>query len=55
MLPNHKDLSKLNSNETQMDFDASSFYPSAILDEKSVYPKTENRFAFKPDMNDDYV
>ena len=39
MLPIHKELSKLHSNETQMDFDATSLYPSAMWDEKSVYPK----------------
>ena len=38
-----------------MAFDATSLYPSAMYDEKSVYPKIENGFAFKPDMNDVYV
>ena len=38
-----------------MDYDASSLYPSAMWDEKSVYPKIETGFAFKPDMNDVYV
>ena len=51
----HKELSKLNSNKTQMDFDATSLYPSAMWDEISVYPKIETGFAFKPDMNDVYV
>ena len=55
MLPIHKELSKLDSNKTQMDFDATSLYPSAMWDEKSVYPKIENGFAFKPHMNDVYV
>ena len=55
MLSNHKELSKLNSNKTQMDFDATSLYPSAMWDEKSVYPKIETGFVFKPDMNDVYV
>ena len=55
MLPIHKELSKLDSNKTQMDFDATSLYPSAIWDEKSVYPKIETGFAFKPHMNDIYV
>ena len=31
------------------------FYPSAMWDEKSVYPKIETGFAFKPHMNDVYV
>ena len=55
MLPIHKELSKLDSNKTQMDYDATSLYPSAMWDEKSVYPKIETGFAFKPDMNDVYV
>ena len=55
MLPIHKELCKLDSNKTQMDFDATSLYPSAMWDEKSVYPKIETGFAFKPHMNDVYV
>ena len=55
MLSIHKELSNLNSNKTQMDFDATSLYPSAMWDEKSVYPKLETGFVFKPDMNDVYV
>ena len=55
MLPIHKELSKLDSNKTQMDFDATSLYPSAMWDENSVYPKIEIGFAFKPHMNDVYV
>ena len=38
-----------------MDFDATSLYPSAVSDEKSVSPKTEPAFAFKLDMNYVYV
>ena len=41
MLPNHKQLSKLDSNNTQMEFDPTSLYLSAMWDEKSVYPKKE--------------
>ena len=55
MLPIHKELSKLDSNKAQMDFDATSFYPNAMWDEMSVYPKIETGFAFQPDMNDVYV
>ena len=54
-LPNHKVLSKLDLRKTQMDFDATSLYPSAMWDEKSVYPKIETGFAFKPHMNNIYV
>ena len=32
MLPIHKELSKINSDKTQMDFDATSLYPSAMWD-----------------------
>ena len=38
-----------------MDFDASSLYPSAMWDEKTIYPKIETGFAFKPHMNKTYV
>ena len=38
-----------------MDFDATSLYPSAMWDEKSVNPKIETGFAFKPNINDVYV
>ena len=38
-----------------MDFDATCLYPSAMYNEKSVYPKIESGFAFKPLMNDVYV
>ena len=51
----HKELSKLDLKKTQMDFDATSLYPSAMWDEKSVYPKIETGFVFKPQMNDVYV
>ena len=54
-LPIHKKLSKLDSNKTQMDFDATSLYPSAMWDYNSIYPKIETGFAFKPHMNDIYV
>ena len=50
MLPIHKELSKLDSNKTQMGYDANGLYPSAMWDENSVYPKIETGFAFKPNM-----
>ena len=34
-----------------IDFDATSRYPSALYDEKSVNPKIESGFVFKPHMN----
>ena len=51
----HKKLQKLNLNDVMMDFDATSLYPSAMWDEKSVYPKIGSGFAFKPHMNNVYV
>ena len=51
----HKKLQKLNLNDVMMDFDATSLYPSAMLDENSVCPKIESGFAFKPNMNNVYV
>ena len=42
MLQIHKEFSNLDSNKIQMDFDATSLYPSAMLDESSVYPKNRN-------------
>ena len=55
MLSIQKELSKLNSNKTQMDFDTTSLNPSAMWDENSVYPKIETGLAFNPHMNDVYV
>ena len=55
MLPIHKELSKLDSNKTQLDFDVTSLYPSAMYQNNSVFPKIETGFAFKPHMNDVYV
>ena len=55
MLPIHEELSKLDSNKTQMDFDATYLYPSAMWDQNSVYPKIETGFASKPHMYDIYV
>ena len=55
IIPIHKELSNLDLNYTQMDYDATSLYPSAMWDDKSVYPKIETGFAFEPDLNDVYV
>ena len=38
-----------------MNFDATSLYPSAMWDEKSVYPKIETGFVFKPHMDKIYL
>ena len=37
------------------DFDAVSLYPSAMWDEKSIYPRIETDYAFTGDMNDELV
>ena len=55
MLSIHKELSKLDSNKTQMAYDATSLYPSAMWSGNSVYPRIETGFAFKQQMNDVYV
>ena len=52
MLPILEQLSKLNLNYAQMDFDANSLYPSAMWDDGSIYPKTPTGFAFNPHTND---
>ena len=37
------------------DFDAVSLYPSAMWDEKSIYPRIETGYAYTRDMNDELV
>ena len=54
-LPIQKKFSKQNLKDVMMNFDATSFYPSAMWHENSVYPKIESGFAFEPQMNDVYV
>ena len=54
-LPIHKKLQKLNLNDVMMDFDATSFYPSNMWNETSVYRKIETGFGFKPHMKNVYV
>ena len=38
-----------------LDFDAVSLYPTAMWDEKSIYPRIETRYDFAKDMNDERV
>ena len=54
-LPIHEQFSKLDLKKTQMDFEATSSYSSAVWDKKSVYPKIETGYAFKHHMNDVFV
>ena len=51
----HKKLQKTNLNNVMMDFDATSSYPTVMMDEKSVYPKIKTGFVFKHHMKDVYV
>ena len=46
MLPIHKEMSKLNSNKTQMDYDSTPLYLSAKWDENSLYPKIGSGYCF---------
>ena len=48
-------LRKLSLNDSLWDFDAVSLYPSAMGDEKSIYPRIETGYAFNPDMNKNLV
>ena len=55
MLSIHEQMSKLELIETQMDFDATSLYPSSMWDDNSIYPKIETGYAFKSHKNDVFV
>ena len=55
ILPIHEQLSKLDFNNNQKDFDASSLCLSAMWDDNSNYPNTETGYAFKPHMNNVYM
>ena len=58
MLPIREQLSKSVLNNTQMEFDATSFtsfYPSAMWANDSVYPKIETGYTIKPHLNDVFV
>ena len=54
-LPIHRILQQLSLNEFLWSYDANGFYPSAVSDDKSVFPRTETGYAFTPDMNDEIV
>ena len=55
MRPIHKQLSKSDLNITQMVFDATGLYHSAMWDNDSVYPEKESGYTFKPHMNNAFV
>ena len=48
----HQKIKKIDLKEIGMDYDATSLYPSAIWDEKSVYPKKKSGSAFEPLLHD---
>ena len=54
-VPIHKLLQEMSSNDVLLDFDAVSFYPSAMSDPKSKFPQMETGYAFTKDMNDEFV
>ena len=51
----HKLIQKIELIHLLWDFDAVSLYPSAMWDEKSMYPRIETGYVFKRDMNDQLV
>ena len=51
----HQLLKQLELNHLLWDFDAVSLYPSAMWDEKSIYPRIETGYAYTPDMNNEIV
>ena len=53
--PIHTLLQELSLNDLSWDFDAVSFYHSAMSDETSIYSRIETGYAFTPDMNIEIV
>ena len=51
----HQKLKRLEINEVGRDFNSTSMYPTAMWDEKSVYPKLKSGFVFKEYITDVYV
>ena len=51
----HKLIQQTKLIELLRDFDAVSLYPTAMWDEKSIYPRIETGYAFTADMNDEFV
>ena len=48
-------MSKIDLNKSEMDFDDTSLYPSAMWDKNGVYPKIETGYVFKPHMNNVFL
>ena len=51
----HKIIKRIELIHLLWDFDGVSLYPSAMWDEKSVYPRIETGYAFTGDVNDELV
>ena len=51
----HKIIKRIELIHLLWDFDAVSLYPSAMWDEKSIYPRIETGYAYTRDMNDEIV
>ena len=51
----HKLLKQIELVHLLWDFDAVSLYPSAMWDEKSIYPRIETGYAYTRDMNEELV
>ena len=51
----HKLIKQIELIHLLWDFDAVSLYPSAMWDEKSIYPRIETGYAYTPDMNNEIV
>ena len=51
----HKIVKRIELIHLLWDFDAVSLYPSAMWDEKSIYPRIETGYAFTRDMKDELV
>ena len=51
----HKIIKRIELIHLLWDFDAVSLYPSAMWDERSIYPRIETGYAFTRDMNDELV
>ena len=51
----HKIIKRIELIHLLWDFDAVSLYPSAMWDEKSIYPRIETGYAFTRVMNDELV
>ena len=54
-LPIHQLIKRRKLDELLWDFDAVSSYPSAMWDEKSIYPRIETGYAYTEKKNDELV